>query len=367
MAGRIFFDNCGASPTHPAALDAVRAHLDRESQIGGYRAAEEAQDRLAATYSALEALIGAEAGTIAITQSATQAWLQAFHGLKWQPGDEVLTHACEYRANVIALEDAKRRYGITVTLVPSFASGAIDLSALEAAISSRTKLIALTWLPSNDGLVNPAGQVGRIARAHGVPVLLDACQAVGQMPVNVADLGCTYLAATGRKFLRAPRGTGFLYVAPGAQGRLRPPLIDQQALAFPHDARRFELFERSIALVLGLGEAARAAGAPGAASRFDQIAALSDAARAGIPDLPGWRCLDRGELKSGIVTFTHQSHDAMAVREHLWQAGIASSVSGQAYAPYDPDMPAHFNRIGLHDFNTREELALFLSALADMG
>ncbi len=364
MARTIFFDNCGASPNHPATLSVIRAQLDRESDIGGYRAQDEAALRLDGVYHALEALIGAEPGTVALTQSATHGWLQAFHGIAWRPGDEVLTHASEYRANVIALEDAKRRYGIKVTLVPSFHTGAIDLSALEAMIGPRTKLIALTWLPSNDGLINPAEQVGAIARAHSVPFLLDACQAVGQMPVDVQRLGCTYLAATGRKFLRGPRGTGFLYIRRSAQGRHRPPFIDQQALMYPGDARRFELYERSIALALGLGEAARRAG--DLASGFARITGLASRARAEINALPGWRTLDRGEILSGIVTFYSETHAPQTVKQALWDASIASSLSGQAFAPYDTGMPVTTNRIGLHSFNSDAELDRFASVLAGL-
>jgi len=361
MARTVFFDNCGASPNRPGTLAVVRAHLAREADIGGYAAESEAHLRLESVYDAIESLIRAERGTVALTPSATQAWLQAFHGQDWQAGEEVLTHQSEYRANVIALEDAKRRYGIRVTLVPSFESGAIDLAALEAMISSRTKLIALTWLPSNDGLINPAEQVGAIARAHGVPYLLDACQAVGQMPVDVHRLDCTYLCATGRKFLRAPRGTGFLYVKRSAQDRHRPPFIDHQAQAHRGSARRFELYERSIALQLGLGDAARAAN--DLDTGFAHISRLASRARSEINHLPGWRVLDRGELQSGIVTFMSNHHAPDIVKAALRDAGIASSVSGQAFAPYDPVMPHSYNRIGLHTFNTDTELDRFLTVL----
>ncbi len=176
-----------------------------------------------------------------------------------------------------------------IEIIPDDASGALDPDALERMIDGRVRLISITWIPTNGGLVNPAAEVGRIAKAHGIAYLLDACQAVGQMPVDVEAVGCDMLSAPGRKFLRGPRGTGFLYVRRELMTRLEPPMIDHDGAhwAAPDryelrpDARRFESWENNYAARLGLGAAIDYALAIGLA----EIETRSRALASGLQDL----------------------------------------------------------------------------------
>lgn len=222
----LHFNNAGSSLMPLPVFEAVSNALKLEYSVGGYEAERLLGDELRVFYDEFAGLLNAEPEEIAFVENATRAWDMAFYGLPLKAGDRVVTHASEYASNYLALLQQAKRRGIVIDLVPSDAHGQIDLTALEAAIRPETKLIALTHVPTQGGLVNPAVEVGSIARRHDITYLLDACQSVGQIDVDVKAIGCDILSGTGRKFLRGPRGTGFLYVRKAIAETIEPPFID---------------------------------------------------------------------------------------------------------------------------------------------
>ncbi|HEY2777860.1 MAG TPA: aminotransferase class V-fold PLP-dependent enzyme, partial [Gaiellaceae bacterium] len=204
-------NNAGSALPPRQVHDAVVDHLQREAEIGGYEAARERKDRWEHTYDALARLLNAEREEIAVIENATRAWDMAFYAFPFEPGDRILTGRAEYASNWIALKQVADRTGARIDVVPDDEHGQIDVTALESMLDDDVRLVSLVHVPTQSGLVNPAAAVGRLTRAAGVPLLLDACQSVGQLPVDVEELGCDILSGTGRKFLRGPRGTGFLY------------------------------------------------------------------------------------------------------------------------------------------------------------
>ena len=372
-ANVVHFNNAGASLMPQPVLDTVLGHLRLESTIGGYEAENRAATALEHVYDSLASLLGAHRDEIAVIENSTRAWDMAFYSLHFEPGDRILTSNAEYASNYIAFLQTARRTGAVIEVIPSDATGRISIEDLEAMIDPRVKLIAITYVPTNGGLVNPARGVGAVARRSGIPYLLDACQAVGQMPVNVQDLDCDMLSGTGRKFLRGPRGAGFLYVRRQFLEGLEPPFLDMHAATWTArdtyevrpDARRFETWEYNVAAKLGLGKAVEYALGWGIEAIWQRAWGLAAVLRRELSALPGVTVHDLGLEKCAIVTFTKKGRDPEAIKHSLAEQGINVTVTTTTSTRLDMDARGLTSmvRASLHYYNTEEEIAKFCRAL----
>jgi len=368
------FNNAGSSLPPTPVVDAVVGHLRRESEIGGYEAAAERSDRLEHTYDALAALIGADRDEIAVVENATRAWDMAFYSFSFAAGDRILTGRAEYASNWIALRQVAEQSGAAVDVVPDDAQGQLDVEALTRMLDDRVKLVSLVHVPTQSGLVNPAAEVGRVTRAAGVPLLLDACQSVGQLPLDVGELGCDILSATGRKFLRGPRGTGFLYVRRDLIEELVPPFLDMHAAEWQpdggyrirDDARRFENWETNFAGKIGLGVAADYALEVGIEEIWERVHALAAGLRSQLRELPGVEVHDRGRVLGAPVTFTVDRTTAGDVQAALARRKINVSVAAASSARLDLDPRGieELVRASVHYFNTQDEIDLLVETVS---
>jgi selenocysteine lyase/cysteine desulfurase len=373
-------NNAGAALPPTPVTDAVIAHLHREAEIGGYEAAAEAHEQVEHTYAAVARLIGCRASEIALVENATRAWDMAFYGLAFAPGDRILTARSEYSSNVIAFLQVAARTGAVVEVVDNDESGQLSVRDLRRRLADGTgpvKLVAVTHVPTQGGLVNPAEEIGVAAREAGVPYLLDACQSVGQLPVDVDRIHCDFLSATGRKYLRGPRGTGFLYVRSTMTDQVVPPFLDLHAATWTapdryeirRDARRFENWEANYATRIGLGVAVDYALSWGLDAINERVTTLADRLRELLGEQDGVRVHDQGRRRCGIVTFTVDGVPSSEVQQRLARHGVNTSVSLVEYARLDlpdrglPDLV----RASVHYYNTEDEVARVAGAVSRLA
>lgn len=368
----VHFNNAGSALPPSVVTDTVVAYLCHEALVGGYEAAAEASERLAGVYASAARLLGAEPDDIALTDNATRSWQAVFYALPFKSGDRILTSRAEYASNAIAFLQVAKRTGAVVEVIGDDDSGQLDVEELRRRVDGDVKLIAVSHVPTQGGLVNPAEEIGAVAEAAGIPFLLDACQSAGQVDLDVARLKCDALSATGRKYLRGPRGTGFLYVHPRLRERLEPAMLDLHSASWESPteyvvdptAKRFEVWERDFAAVLGLGAAIDYALDWGLAAIETRVAELAATLRARLTEA-GARVHDVGARKCGLVTFSVDGTPAPEIKARLAKANINTSISSRTSAQFDftaralPDMV----RASVHYYNTEDEIDLLVRQL----
>ncbi|RFZ83468.1 aminotransferase class V-fold PLP-dependent enzyme [Mucilaginibacter terrenus] len=375
-AQRIHFNNAGSSLPPDVVVDTVKAYLDEEAVFGGYETEAKYTAQLDRTYDLIAQLINAGREEVAIVESASVGWGLLFNGIDFKPGDEVIISEMEYVTNLMGFINARKNHGIKITLIPNDENGDYSLRALEDAINPQTKLIAVTHIPSTSGGMMPIAEIGQIARRHNILYLVDACQSAGQLPVNVESIGCDMLSVTGRKYLRAPRGTGFLYVRKAVQDKLKLILMDSLAAEWVSeddfkarpDARRFELYEKSRALTLGLGKAIDYALAIGLDKIWMRIQHLASLMRTELRNIDGITVHDIGSMQCGIVTFSVAGIDAAEVKTRLSakqiNVSVAKAISTLIYM--NKHHLAATVRASVHYYNTEEEIRTLCSVLEEI-
>ena len=314
----IHFNNAGASLMPTPVSTALHTYLSCEEQTGGYETEALYSDSLNRFYDSAAKLINCQPEEIAYIENATRAWDMAFYSFQFKPGDKILTTISEYGSNVIAYLQQAARCGIEVVFVPDDEHGQIDTDALSSMVDEKVKLISITHIPTGGGLVNPASKVGEIARSNNIPFMLDACQSVGQIPIDVEQIGCDILSTTGRKYLRGPRGTGFLYIRKDLLQSLNPPFLDQHSATLTSanefkvrdDAKKFENWEQNFAGKYGLAVAIDYVLSWGIDSIQKRVYSLADRLRTNLTAIEGITVSDEGHEKCGIVTFFSNSVSA---------------------------------------------------------
>ncbi|KAF2405708.1 aminotransferase class V-fold PLP-dependent enzyme [Pseudomonas antarctica] len=375
QSGIVHFNHAGASLPSQASLDAIIDQLQREARDGPMEAGEHGAILAEKARRAAGQLLNAPTSSIAFASSGSAAWSMAFQALgPWQPGERILVGRHEWGANLASMQLAVQA-GAQIEVIPCDETGAVCPSALASMIDANVKLIDLTWLPANGGLINPAEAIGAVARRHAIPYFIDAGQAVGQLPVDVQALHCDVLKSAGRKHLRGPRGTALLYVRPTFLQRLNPAQRDvfsapwsAEGFDLRNDARRFETSEVSYALLAGLGNALQEVNRLGVERTWERVLRLSERIREALRQIPGVSLHDLGTHHSGLIAFNLAGWDAFELKRRLGLKRINIGANGVAYTPLDMrarDLMS-IARISVSPLNTEQDIERLIGALREL-
>jgi len=377
-AHRMHLNNAGAALMPSSVTAAMTEHLSLESEIGGYEAADARASAIDETYGEIAALINAQPRNIAIVANATAGFIQSLSSFDFAPGDTIVTTRSDYTSYQIQFLSLSQRRGVQVVHAEDLPEGGVDPSSVRAlAAHSKCRLVHVSWVPTHSGLVQDVASVGEVCEDLGVPYLVDACQAAGQIPIDVAALRCDYLSVTARKFLRGPRGIGFLYASDRALGRGDHPLfVDMRgaqwsgatSFELADSAMRFEDWEFPYALVLGLAAATRYARAVGVDVAQQRAWSLAAELRARLSALPGVRVLDRGHVKSAIVTADVPGWFAPDLVDALRERRINSAASLRWFGLLDftaRDVTSAI-RLSPHYYNREDEIDAVVQAIGEL-
>lgn len=370
----LHLNNAGAALTPQPVMRAILDYLHLEQEVGAYEAQERTLEKSENFYHAFARMLNCNSREIAFAESASRAWTLLFQAIPLEPGDRIITSQTEYASNFLTLLHVAKKRQLKLDIIPDDESGQLDIEALKTRLDEDVRLIALTHIPSQSGTINPAEEVGRIARKHRILYLLDACQSAGQMDLDVDRLGCDMLIGTGRKYLRGPRGTGFMYVRHAILDYLEPATVDLHSAIWVKpdiyrlrdDARRFEQWESYLAGKIGLATAVEYAlslGLPAIEARVQKLAAML---RDRLKTIKGVTVHDQGDKLSGLCTFSTIQLPALDIRDALRAQGTNLSVVRKSNVVYDFDKRAlgDICRASVHYYNTEQELETFCHQLS---
>jgi selenocysteine lyase/cysteine desulfurase len=374
---RIHLNNAGAALMPEPVIQAIQKHIELESRMGGYEAAAFRQTAIHCFYAETARLIRARPDQIAFTTNATEAFNRAVNSIPFRAGDCILTTLDDYVSNQLAFMQLRERFGVRILHARNLPKGGVDLDHFaELLAKEQPRLVAVTHVPTSSGLVQPLEKISEICRTSDAWYLVDACQSAGQLPLDVEKIGCDFLSSAFRKWLRGPRGTGFLYVSDRViEEGLEPLFLDlssatwtapDQYEALTH-ARRFETWERSYACLLGAAEAAVVANDLGIAAIADRIRHLTSRFRTELSNMDRIQVLDRGDQLCGIVTLHIEGATPRMIKKQLLSHGINHSFGMLTSARFDlsAKQVEWVLRLSPHYYNTEEELETTTAVLRE--
>jgi cysteine desulfurase / selenocysteine lyase len=372
----IHFNNAGSSLPTQSSLDKIMGYLEEEAIVGGYRINANYQEEVDTFYRRAGQLINASPDEIAITGSASESFNKVLYSIPFQKGDIILTSEIEYGNSFVNFINLKNTLGIEIQIIRNLPNGDFDLESLENAINEKVKLISVTHIPTSSGVVVPVAAIGKIANAHNILYLVDACQSIGQMPFDVERIGCDFVSATSRKYLRGPRGLGFLYIRKLVIGKLNPQTLDtvtanwksEEIVELEKSTKMFENWEKSFALIMGLSEAIKYLLELGVENTWSRIQELASYTRQRLISVEGVEVHDPGSQKCGIVTFTKKGIDPISIQKILTSKNINTSVSLPFSSLTDMQNRGLESvvRASVHYFNTKEEIDLLVGEVEKM-
>lgn len=365
---KIFLNSAGSSLPPDSVWHVIHDYHELEATFGGYKAADLSNAKIDDFYTNAAQLLGCQPRNIAFTNNATDSYLKALLSYDYHKDDVIITSDDDYASNYIHFISLQKRYGIKILRIANLENGDLDISDFENLLDTHSpKLVSISHIPTNSGLIQQVEPVGEICQERGIPFLLDACQSAGQLKLDVNELKCDFLSLTGRKFLRGPRGTGILYVADRVLESNRYPVtIDGRGAIWNAesdyrmlpDAKRYEMWEKPFALLLGLSEAIRYANEIGLHTIQSYNSTLMTHFRDKLGAVDGVKIYDRGSRKGNILTFRKEGKSLRDHQSKLDHHNILYSVSEKewGFIDFNKKKVDWVVRLSPHYFNTMEEI-----------
>ena len=365
---KIFLNSAGSSLMPKIVVEKMVNYINQEEKLGGYDTADKNHKQINEFYEEVAKLLNCHTSNIAFAYNATDAYAKALSSIIFNEGDIILTTTDDYVSNHIAFISLQKRLNLKVVRIKNLSDNEIDLEDLETLIKKhKPKLVAVTHIPTSSGLIQNIEGVGKICKMYDILYLVDACQSVGQISIDVQKIGCDFLTATGRKFLRGPRGTGFLYVSTKVlDSKLTPLFVDLRGALWTNfddfevlkDAKRFEHWEMSYSSLVGLTEAIRYANLIGLKDIEKYNSQLSNTLRVQLSENPKLKVLDKGNRLGSIITFCKTNGDTSEITNLLNENSVSFSISKKEYALIDFTNKKIDSAVRLspHYFNTKEEI-----------
>jgi selenocysteine lyase/cysteine desulfurase len=373
----VHFNHSGAGRPAPETLQTITDYLRSEAEVGPMEASQLVGLQRAEIYEVAARLLGCGPQHVAFGSGHGQLYGDIISAIPLKGEDRVLVSRQEWMGNVICLQNAARLSGASLSLMASDDSTAVDVEELCANLSPDVRILALTWIGASGALINPAAAIGRAIRQSRSSAffIIDASQAIGQLPINVEELGCDALVACGRKFLRGPRGTAIAYISPRLAAEVVPRKLDNFSAAWNgkdvvqvSDARVFETAEESVALRLGLGKAIEQALELGLDNIREKLNHKASALRDALAAQPKVQVLDLGKEKAACVTFTVGGLSCGQVKRALADRGITIGMNGSGYTPYDLELRGitELLRASVHMSTSDEDIETLVGAIAEL-
>ncbi len=376
-ATKIHFNNAGAALMPKPVIEAQQEYLAKEALAGGYELADEREKEIDGFYTSMAKLLGCSAQNVAFTVSATNSFARALSCIPFQTGDTILIANEDYISNQIQFLSLAKRLGIVMVRADSLPEGGVDPDSMRKLMDKhRPRLVSLTQVPTNSGIVQPVEEVGKLCRERDLLYLVDGCQSTGQLPVDMKSIGCDFFSGTFRKFLRGPRGAGFLFVSDRVLGQNLWPLyvdmrgadwVEKDTFVPQKSARRFEDWEFNYSLVVGSGAAVDYALNIGIPEIEQRNAHLGTLVRKGLQGL-GLKILDKGKRQSSIIVAALPGKDPNVVLQALRLRNVNTSITSRSYAVIDFDAKGVTwgLRISPHYYNTEEDVALLMNVMKEI-
>jgi len=365
---KLFLNSAGASLMPRSVTEKITEYLHREERLGGYTVEEQQAEEIAKFHQQAAQLIGCKIRNITFAHSASSAFMQALSSIPLYAKDVIITSEVDYTSNFLQFLSLHKKRGVICKVIKSLPNGDLDVEHFRQLIEQYPiKLVAITHIPTNSGLIQDVATIGEICHAENLIFLLDSCQSIGQIAVNLNNIKCDFLTATGRKFLRGPRGTGFLYVSDRIldQG-FAPLLLDggnatwtgSETYELMDSAERFGTWEKPYAMLTGLTESLRYLNDIGIQNVENHNKKIMNRLRSNLAGISSVTCYDLGTHTSNILTFRKKDKTPEDIKnlfsKHQVYFGISQKHQGQI--DFEKKGIDWVVRLSPHYFNTEEEM-----------